>query len=77
MSNYVGDNALPTQLPSLIKKQSGDYSVKSFTGTLAEPIKINDNQINVDLTKLKKIYKGVYYHLIIITVGYLGLNRTI
>ena len=61
MSNYVGDNALPTQLPSLIKKQSGDYSVKSFTGTLAEPIKINDNQINVDLTKLKKIYKGGFF----------------
>ena len=61
MSNYVGDNALPTQLPSLIKKQSGDYSVKSFTGTLAEPIKINDNQINVDLTKLKKIYKGEFF----------------
>jgi exodeoxyribonuclease-5 len=61
MSNYVGDNALPTQLPSLIKKQSGDYSVKSFTGTLAEPIKINDNQISVDLTKLKKIYKGKFF----------------
>ena len=61
MSNYVGDNALPTQLPSLIKKQSGDYSVKSFTGTLAEPIKINDNQINVDLTKLRKIYKGKFF----------------
>ena len=61
MSNYVGDNALPIQLPSLIKKQSGDYSVKSFTGTLAEPIKINDNQINVDLTKLKKIYKGDFF----------------
>jgi len=61
MSNYVGDNALPTQLPSLIKKQSGDYSVKSFTGTLAEPIKINGNQINVDLTKLKKIYKGEFF----------------
>lgn len=61
MSNFVNQNSLPIQLPSSIKKQSGEYTVKKFTGTLAKPISIDGFTLNVDLTKLRKIYKGKFF----------------
>jgi predicted NAD-dependent protein-ADP-ribosyltransferase YbiA (DUF1768 family) len=61
MSNFVNQNSLPIQLPSSIKKQSGEYTVKKFTGTLAKPISLDGFTLNVDLTKLRKIYKGKFF----------------
>ena len=63
MSNFTEkNNPLPVSLPSVIKKQSGDYTVDTeHIGTLKEPINIEGKKIEIDLIKLRKVYNGNFF----------------